>query len=414
VNVTVANADTTPPTVSITAPAGGATVSGTITIAATAADNVSVANVQFRVNGANLGAPDTASPYSVSWNTIPGGNGSFSLTAVATDGSGNQTTSAPVTVTVANDLTPPTVSITAPSGGATVSGTVTITANAADNVTVASVQFLVNGAALGAPDTTSPYSASWNTTTGGNGSFTLTAVATDGAGNQTTSAPVTVTVSNAAPSGLVAAYAFNETSGTTAADASGNGRTGTVSGAAWNTGGRYGGALNFDGINDWVTVADANALDLTTGVTLSAWVRPTAVSNWRTVIMKETNASLTYGLYAGDSSGLPAFWVTVGDVYDFRSITGPSLVPVSPTWTHVAATFDGTTMRLYVNGTQVASLAQTSPIATSSSPLRIGGNSAWGEYFAGSIDDVRVYNRALSATEIQTDMNTPLGGGGAP
>jgi hypothetical protein len=71
-------------------------------------------------------------------------------------------------------------------------------------------------------------------------------------------------------------------------------------------------------------------------------------------------------------------------------------------------------MRLYVNGTQVASMAQTSPVLTSGSPLRIGGNYVWGEYFAGSIDEVRIYNRALTATEIQTDMNTAVGGGGAP
>jgi hypothetical protein len=311
---------------------------------------------------------------------------------------------------VANDLTPPTVSITSPTGGATVNGSVTITANAADNVGVANVQFLVNGVNLGAPDTTSPYSAAWNTTSGPNGSYTLTAVATDTAGNQTTSAPVTVTVSNLAPPGLVAAWAFNETSGTTASDASGNGRTGTVSGAAWTTSGRYGGALSFDGVNDWVTVADANALDLTTGMTLSAWVRPTAVTGWRTIVMKEAPSSLTYGLYAGDQTGLPSFFLTAGGFDQYQAINGTSSVPLSA-WTHIAATFDGATMRLFVNGTQVASMPQTVPMTTSNAPLRIGGNAIWGEYFVGLIDEVHVYNRALSSGEIQTDMNTALSGG---
>src|SRR5204863_494655 len=197
VTVTVSNADTTPPTVAITSPANGATVSNTITVTATASDNVAVAGVQFMVDGVNLGAEDRASPYSVSWNTTTVANGSHSLTAVARDSAGNQTTSNAVTVTVSNaDTTPPTVTITSPANGATVSNTITVTATASDNVVVAGVQFMVDGVNLGAEDTTSPYSVSWNTTTVANGSHSLTAVARDSAGNQTTSNAVTVTVSN--------------------------------------------------------------------------------------------------------------------------------------------------------------------------------------------------------------------------
>jgi hydrogenase maturation factor HypE len=77
-------------------------------------------------------------------------------------------------------------------------------------------------------------------------------------------------------------------------------------------------------------------------------------------------------------------------------------------WTHVAATYDGATLRLYVNGTQAASRSVSGSIATSSGPLRIGGNSVWGEWFQGRIDEVRVYDRALSGAEIQTDMNTAV------
>jgi hypothetical protein len=79
------------------------------------------------------------------------------------------------------------------------------------------------------------------------------------------------------------------------------------------------------------------------------------------------------------------------------------------TWTHIATTYDGATQRLYVNGTLVATRAQTGNIAVSGGALRIGGNNAWaGEFFQGLIDDVRVYRRALSAEEIATDMSTPL------
>ena len=78
------------------------------------------------------------------------------------------------------------------------------------------------------------------------------------------------------------------------------------------------------------------------------------------------------------------------------------------TWTHLAATYDGATLRLYRNGTQVATRAVSGAITTSDSPLRIGGNLVWGEYFDGLIDEVRIYNRVLTATEIQTDMNAPV------
>ena len=73
-------------------------------------------------------------------------------------------------------------------------------------------------------------------------------------------------------------------------------------------------------------------------------------------------------------------------------------------------TYDGAQERIFVNGAQVASRSQTGAIGTSSSPMRIGGNSIWGEYFSGQIDEVRVYSKALSATQIQTDMNTAIGG----
>ncbi|HMF95572.1 MAG TPA: Ig-like domain-containing protein [Vicinamibacterales bacterium] len=198
VSVTVSNVDSTPPTVSITAPANGATVAGTnVTVSATASDNVAVVGVQFLLDGTNLGPEDTATPYSTAWNTATAANGVHSLTARARDGAGNVTTSAAVTVTVSNDVTAPTVSMTAPAAGATVTGTaVTVSATASDNVGVAGVQFLLDGAAVGAEVTAAPYQIAWNSTSASNGSHTLSARARDAAGNQTTSAGVTVTVSN--------------------------------------------------------------------------------------------------------------------------------------------------------------------------------------------------------------------------
>ena len=78
-------------------------------------------------------------------------------------------------------------------------------------------------------------------------------------------------------------------------------------------------------------------------------------------------------------------------------------------WTHLATTFDGAVVRLYVNGALAASTSVSGSMAASTGVLRIGGNSIWGEWFAGLIDEVRVYNRALSAGEIQQDMQLPIG-----
>ena len=187
---------------SVTAPTSGATVSGTVTVSATAADNKGVAGVKFLVDG-NLIADDTSSAggWGVSWNTTTVTNGTHTLTAVARDAAGNTATSTGVQVTVNNpDIQAPTVNFTAPTNGATVSGsTVTVTATAADNKGVAGVKFLADGNLI-ADDTSSAggWGVSWNTTTVTNGTHTLTAVARDAAGNTATSAPVNVTVANAA------------------------------------------------------------------------------------------------------------------------------------------------------------------------------------------------------------------------
>lgn len=103
--------DTTLPAVSLTAPAGGATVSGASTqVTATASDNVGVAGVQFQVDGANVGSEDTAAPYTATWNTTTASNGTHTLSAIARDVAGNRRT-ASITVTVSNTTTPP------PTGG---------------------------------------------------------------------------------------------------------------------------------------------------------------------------------------------------------------------------------------------------------------------------------------------------------
>src|SRR5205814_1464274 len=138
------SADTTPPSVSLSAPANGATVSGTTSVQASASDNVGVTGVDFYCDGV-LKSTATSAPYSCSWNTTSSSNGSHTVKAVARDAAGNSASSAINTVTVSNsagDTTPPSVSLTAPPNGSLVAGTgVSVQASASDNVGVAGVDF---------------------------------------------------------------------------------------------------------------------------------------------------------------------------------------------------------------------------------------------------------------------------------
>jgi PKD repeat protein len=240
------------------------------------------------------------------------------------------------------------------------------------------------------------------------GSFTARLTVSSGTNTAaSTNIVITTTVANPPPvqtgtNGLVAALGFEEGSGTTVTDVSGSGNHGTVVGATWVTG-RYGYGLSF-GPGAYVSIADSASLDLVNGVTMEAWVNPSSLSGWMNLVLKpQGSAGICYAFQACSSSGqAPSFGVTPSS----SNLQAPSGLPLN-TWTHVAATYDGATMQIYVNGVSVASRAQTGLLSTSADALTIGGNPG-GENFAGIIDEVRVYNRALSPTEIQADMNAAV------
>jgi hypothetical protein len=207
--------------------------------------------------------------------------------------------------------------------------------------------------------------------------------------------------------GLVAAYDFEERAGATVTDASGHGNVGTISGATRTTSGRYGRALVFDGRDDFVTVADSASLDLTNGMTLEAWVRPTDLGDsWRTAVIKEQSNALAYALYAHTGGRGPSGHAHIGGS-DRRARADVSIA--ADRWTHLAVTFDGSSIRLYRDGSQILSESADGGIATSGGPLRVGGTGLWREWFAGTIDEVRVYNRPLTAGEIGADMRVRAG-----
>lgn len=207
---------------------------------------------------------------------------------------------------------------------------------------------------------------------------------------------------------LVLSLDFDEVSGD-AIDGSGLGNVGTLAGAV-RVAGLRGNAVQFDGVDDWVTVADSDSLDITTAVTLQAWVNPSALGGWDTIMLKERGAEdMSYSLYAHDGGslafGAPVPAGNIGQNGAHQNLRGTSSLVVGE-WTNVAMTYDGTTQRLYINGAEVASQPLSGPISIGTGALRIGGNGSFAdEFFQGLVDEVRVYNRALSATEVAGGMN---------
>ena len=210
----------TPPTVSITTPASGAWIGGSVRIAATASSgSAPLTSIKVWGNGGvvmQTTCTGTACTIDNWWTTGALPNSAYQVHAVATDIAGASRSSprrscstrtrrlrssrrAQTAAGAASDVTAPTVSITSPAQGATLSGGTTVTAIASDNVGVVGVQFKIDGVSFGPEDTGAPYSAVWDTSMSTPGSHTLTAVARDAAGNTATSAPITVTVSSGAP-----------------------------------------------------------------------------------------------------------------------------------------------------------------------------------------------------------------------
>jgi hypothetical protein len=138
---------------------------------------------------------------------------------------------------------------------------------------------------------------------------------------------------------LVLALGFEDGSGTTARDSSGRGNTGTLAGPTW-TSGRFGGAVTFDGINDWISIAAAPSLDLGAAMTLEAWVYPLpgGSTSWRTVLARETASGVTYYLDAASPPGGPAGGLQTASGYADARASGALS---QSAWSHVAATYDG-------------------------------------------------------------------------
>ena len=202
--------------------------------------------------------------------------------------------------------------------------------------------------------------------------------------------------------GLVAHWRLDEGSGTTAFDTSGNGNDGTFTGEPQWVAGYYGGALDIDGTNDNIDCGNDDSLNITDEITLSAWINMTQrpdVDTWYTIPWKE-NAYSMY-LYGADTTltNLAAdFWLDTGraDIWD-----GPDIDIPPNVWTHIAVTFNSTDFEFYVNGEH--DFTQNAPATIEISAINLLFTEE-GSNFKCMVDDVRIYNHALTQDEIVAAM----------
>jgi RHS repeat-associated protein len=234
-----------------------------------------------------------------------------------------------------------------------------------------------------------------NTTEQVEGRERFTTVSFDSAGRELSSQVTSTTDAE----GLVAAYGFEESSGTSTADKSGNENNGKLENLTRVIQGRFGRALDFDSVSDKVSVSDSNSLDPSGALTLEAWVRPDASGTSQTIINKigSTGCSTpAYALVASTSAGAPQPKATA---CNSSFSADPSFKLPPGIWSHLAMTIDASrTTKIYLNGYQIATGTVANSPAASTGTLQIGPG------FDGLIDEVRVYNRALSQPEVFSDM----------
>jgi hypothetical protein len=194
-----------------------------------------------------------------------------------------------------------------------------------------------------------------------------------------------------------------------ATDAAGNANATPVGGVTYAAG-RVGQAFSFNG-SSYVEMPDVAALELSTQVTVEAWVRPSSLSDYGLIVSKfGGGGNFAYDLMVEPGGALRADISNDGTAYDELHST-PGVVTVG-TWAHVATTFSAGTWRLYVNGALAASRnsTMTSLYASGAAQVNLGRDTRGIHYFDGLIDEPALYNRALSASEIRAIYNAGASG----
>ena len=376
---------------------GGGTVSGTASVTA-----------PFSVVSGGSYSLGAGQSQTVNIRFSPTTAGSQSRVITFTGGSG---TTATVSGTGATpDNTPPSAGLSSPANGTITSNMVTIAATVNDNGGVVGVRFFVGSTQM-FDDTSAPYSFNWDSSAVGNGSYQVYVQARDAAGNTTWSGTNTITIANppvTMPSPL-AYWDFNGGGGASVTDKQNNIVLTLRNGAAASAAGKMDAGLLLDGLNDWADAPNTTTLNVTgTALTVAAWVKLENQGTWQQIVtkVKETNAFSApyfawhvFGSHASATQWTPHFQLvnSSGNSVD----VGSSLNVNYGEWVHVVGVYDGTAVRVYVNGANRGSAAQSGAILGYNQPLYIGAHGAPGEFSKGVVDEVRIYGQALTANQVQ-------------
>jgi len=313
--------------------------------------------------------------------------------------------------------TPLIASVVSPIANQQVSGMLPVQAATSGGATVTQLQIRADGSNIGTPCSTGSCTVAWNTSGIANGSHMLDAIATDSTGATAQSVTVPITVNNVtvvppppppSTTGPVAYWTFDSAtvSGTKVSDSSGDGVTGTLQGGASIVTGEVNQALSLDGHSGWMNVPAETFTDLTGDLSLALWIKTANATRSEALLARYSAAAAEYGyIFRTNSSGH----------LEFR-IGGHNLAAASPKtiadtgraindgqWHHVAVVVGlKTGLSFYIDGVLSSTQNFTILASPSQSNLHVGVN-AWldyGNYFTGTMDEARVYNRQLSAAEV--------------
>lgn len=190
---------------------------------------------------------------------------------------------------------------------------------------------------------------------------------------------------------------------------------GTLENGAGTGNGKVGQGFQFDGVDDQITVPHNANQNGGTNLTIESWINPSSLPHGATILQKRTSGNVggyvfepTQAIGGGNTTNGLSFVIMIGGSYQF--LFTPANVLTTNAWQHVAATYDGAFMRIYVNGVEVANKPQTGTIDASTAPVVIGRNAVSSAAFQGGIDEIALYNRALSANEIRDIYSVGNGG----
>ena len=217
--------------------------------------------------------------------------------------------------------------------------------------------------------------------------------------------------------GLIGYWPMDETGGTTVGDVSGNGYDGTIaSGVGWTTG-WVDGALALGGADPSVTIGAAPLADNLSAVTMAVWIRGAPATDWHSIVDKRDAHTDGFDLYL--EPGSRAF-LRINN----STLTGTTVV-ADDTWHHVVGTFDGSRLTLYVDGVEDGTAVIGANSLSTTHTLRFGTGRQGGFFYDGLLDEVRIWNRGLSAAEVAEvyaftggppppDTTAPVRSDGAP